>query len=119
MKILTENEALIWLLEGHLKNVHRVLIVKDQPTFERHNRALYHVWNASGGKLNYVNNAANCIFTAQQVRDGKLPPHYRGSIIEYGVLDANTVLGGLLRLANPPTVGTIAAEKIASDDVIY
>lgn len=91
-------ELLVWLLEGHAKNIQRALIVKDNPTANQIQRRLIEYYNTNG-RPKYINNAANRVYTVSAaIRLG--PAHFRNC--EVGIDDADEILSWLLFKSHRP-----------------
>ena len=85
-------DMLVWLLEGHAKGIKRALIVADGMHARSISMRLNKLWKESNG-LQYNNNAANMIYTVNEVQ--KLGGS-RFRAMEIGIDDADAILSYLI-----------------------
>lgn len=114
MKIVPPGDELVWLLDGHLRGVQRVLIVKDTREVMRLSKMFQTLYESTKSTMeireddrpHYINNAANHIMTATAVRNARFPANFGGRVVEYGIAEVDLILAQLLRLSGGPSVVT-------------
>ena len=107
------SEMLVWLLEGHAKGIDRALIVTTQQERARLSKELQKLYNENG-KPQYINNAANRIYTADTVRKNLRATHL--TKCEIGIDDADLILMFLLGLHRPPSIIAVTDPPDGTED---
>jgi len=105
-------EMLVWLLEGHSKGIDRALIVTTQRIRTQLSKRLLELYDEAG-QLQYINNAANRIYTADTAR--KLSSKYL-SKCEIGIDDADLILAFLLGLHRAPSIISVTDVPEGTED---
>ena len=122
MRIVPPGDELVWLLDGHLRGQHRVLIVKDAREVMRLSKMFQKLYESTQSTFDilgddrphYINNAANHIMTATAVRNARFPPNFGGRVTEYGIAEVDLILAQLLRVSGGPAV--VTTESLADPD---
>lgn len=104
-------EMLVWLLEGHVQNVKRALIVPTMQDLNRVRTQLRIYYNTHG-RPKYISDAANRIYTVEGVR--KLRSQNLDNC-EIGIDDADVVLAFLLGLNRRPSILSVTDPDPSTD----
>lgn len=110
-------EMILWLIEGHAKGIHRILIVADRARQTHINRIIFKLWDENGTP-DYLNNAANSVFSVgdiQTLANGAQLMLGKPDI-EVGIDDADIILQMAMKMHRPISIISVTGGTLGTDE---